>query len=143
MTPEYHIRFQALLKKKGRRKLKRFRADFILLSDDAKELFLQLQGGMLFSEHDCTPKDVSILIDLGYTTNRQVNDARISSLKIIEYGLRQEYVTVLKSFLYPHYSPDDEMLEAFKSGSVQEVLAVADKNSYKSYYRHGRIKLPI
>lgn len=145
MTPEHKKRFQALTKKQGRKKLARFKAEFVLLPDEAKELFLDANESRFYSEHPCTPQEFIKLTELGYTKNKQLNDARISAEKIIEFGMRQEYVPALKIFLYPEYSPDEEMLEAFKSGSIQEVVTVADKNSYKSYYgfRYGFKYLPI
>lgn len=135
MSPEQKKRFYALTKKQGRRKLGRFKKEFSLLPNEAKELFLDAHGSLFYTEHPCSPQEFVELTKLGYTTNRQLNDARIHPAKIIEFGLRQEYVPALKSFLYPEYNPDDEMLEAFKTGSIQEVVKVADKNSYKSYYK--------
>lgn len=143
MTPEQKKRFHSLTKKQGRKKLGRFKAEFILLPEDAKELFLDANESLFYTEHPCSPQNFIALTELGYTTNRQLNDARIPPLKIIEFELRQEYVPYLKSFLYPGYNPDDDMLEAFKSGSLHDVIAVADKNSYKSYYKSHSVKLPI
>lgn len=143
MTPEYKKRFHLLIKKQGRRKLVRFKAEFAQLPDVAKELFLDAHGSLFFSEHPCTPQEFISLTELGYTKARQLNDARINPARIIEYGLKQEYVPHLKNFLYPEYVPDDDMLEAFKSGSVEDVIQIADKSSYKSYYKFSNIKVPI
>jgi hypothetical protein len=135
MTPEQEQRFHALTKMRSRRRIKRFKQEFINLSNPAKELFLQIHADFLYSESPCKPQDFVALVDLGYSSSRQVNDARISPLKIIEFHLRQEYVPLLRKFLHPRYVPDAEMVEAFKSGSVEKVEEIACRSFAKSYYR--------
>lgn len=143
MTPEQKKRFSAITKKRGRHKLTRYKAEFTKMPDVAKELFLDAHGSLFYTEYPCTPQEFIALTELGYTKVKQLNDARIKPSRIIEYGLKQEYVPHLKIFLYPEYSPDEDMLIAFQSGSVQNVIETANKNSYKSYYRFSNVKVPI
>ena len=132
---DFEEQFNALVKVRGRRKIKRYRIQFKDLSTEAKNLFLEVNTGRMYKVSPCTPADFEKLVSLGYLSLRDLNEARIDHPQIIEFGLRKEYIPILKRTLRPGFKPSAEMLEIFKSGSLEDLEALERKiNRY--YYRN-------
>lgn len=132
---DFEEQFNALVKVRGRRKIKRYHLKFKDLSPEAKNLFLEVNTGRMYKESPCTPEDFEALVALGYLSLRDLNEARIDHPQIIEYGLRKEYIPILKRTLRPGFKPSAQMLELFKSGSIEDLEALERKiNRY--YYRN-------
>lgn len=138
MDSDFEERFNVLAKTRGRRRIKRYRLQFKDLSAEAKNLFLEVNTGRMYKESPCSPSDFEHLVDLGYRSLRELNEARIDHQKIIEFGLRKEYLPVLKRILKPGFNPSVEMLEIFEEGSLDK-LADLERRINKHYYRKSEL----
>lgn len=138
MDSDFEERFKALTKMRGRRRIKRYQVQFRNLSDEAKNLFLEVNTIRMYKESTCTPEDFEVLVNLGYKTLRELNDARIDYKQIIEFGLRKDYIPILKRLLRPNFKPTEEMLEVFQSGSLEELESL-ERQINKYYYRKSEL----
>lgn len=101
MIPNAEKRFQEVQKLKGRRKLKKIHDDFMLASDEAQELCLQVNANRLFSCSPCSIKEFEELVTLGYKSRTDIGDAIVPEHVILEYKIYHDAIPYLKRYLRP------------------------------------------
>lgn len=143
MVSDNELRFKALIKRRrsGWMKLRRGYPEFLQASPEAQELFLAANEDRIYGYASYTMPDYQKLVDLGYHSVRELNEARIDYAKIIEFGIKQKHVALLKRTLRNGFKPTPQLLEFFANDDTDAIIAFEKKlNAF--YYNRELNKVP-
>lgn len=101
MVSNAEERFQAICKMKGRRKLRKQYDSFSQASDEAQELFLQVNANRLFSMAPYSLHEFEMLTKLGYRSQSDLGDAIVPPNIILEHNIYSKVVPFIRRSLRP------------------------------------------
>lgn len=129
MTSENELRYKALIKRRrtGWMKLRRMLPDFMKASPEVQSLCLIVNENRVYSYAGYSMSDYEKLVELGYRSVKDLNEARIDYSQIIEFGIKQKYVPLLKRTLRNGFKPTSELLEFFANDDTIAIAALEKK----------------
>jgi hypothetical protein len=129
MVTDNELRFKALIKRRrtGWIKLRRIYPAFIKASPEAQELCLAVNENRVYSYAGYAMTDYEQLVALGYNSVKQLNEARIDYSKIIEFGIKQKHVPLLRRTLRNGFKPTPQLLEFFANDDIEAIISFERK----------------
>lgn len=129
MISDNELRFKTLIKRRrtGWMKLRRIFPEFLKASPEAQELCLLINENRVYSYAGYAMADYEKLVALGYSSVKQLNEARIDYSKIIEFGIKQKHVTLLRRTLRNGFKPTPQLLEFFANDNIEAIVAFERK----------------
>lgn len=124
-------------------KLRRLFPEFLKASPEAQELCLVINENRVYSYAGYAMADYEKLAELGYSSVKQLNEARIDYSKIIEFGIKQKHVPLLKRSLRNGFKPTPQLLEFFAKDDVEEIVAFERKLNAFHYGRETNINVTV
>lgn len=137
MVNDNELRFKALIKRRrsGWLKLRKSYPEFLKASPEAQDLFLAINENRIYGYASYTMPDYQKLVELGYHSVRELNEARIDYAKIIEFGIKQKHIPLLKRTLRNGFKPTPQLLEFFANDDTDAIIAFEKKLNAFYYSR--------